>query len=179
VRLVGQALLALHDGHRRRVHAFGELLQQGLAIRVADGLGGDAFIDAFGFAIQVFAHRGLGGRPVLEQDEGLVFRDHCAAVRFDAAHRRAAGTELEAGLAADRIAGDGTRIRAQVEAAAGAWWQIALEVVDPVLVIGPACRSADGAIGVEGRGRLGVAELTMDSEEARPHLADALHFALR
>src|SRR5215472_302749 len=120
----------------------------------------------------------LRGR-VQSEDEDLVFIDSRAFIRKAAHDRRPPGAELEALPAFERLAVERGQPRFDREAAAYAGGKIAIEVVYPVLRIGPAALTLFDAVDRERIDLARIAERHHRRGEARGDLSHTLDRPLR
>src|ERR1700682_3575477 len=155
------------------------IVQNRLSFLAGDEADAYFFVHARGDAVNVGGDGLAFCRRVQAQHEDLVFVDLAAFERQTADHRRTAGAESESLSALKRLAVESRNPGFEREAAAHAGGQVAIEVVHPVLAVGPAAFAFFDAIDIERVELARVAERHHCRREARGRLSHAFHFALR
>jgi hypothetical protein len=155
----GRTLLAIHQAHR---HALSH------AVELAPGIG---------------LHALQRGGAVELQHEILLFVDGLVGAGTQVLHERPAAIELIASSALQWGARGRFEVRLDVRRAAHPRWQVALEVVHPFALAGPAARTlADlrvAAAQFQRRRGLGITEGDDSTVKLGHHLAHPRHLALR
>jgi hypothetical protein len=154
-------------------------IEDGLALGAGQHTHADALGNTLDVAPRVLRNRRFVGGGIEAEDEHLRLVDVGAFIRQGFEDGGTAGAELVRGRAFERRAGRRRQAGLEAEATAQPGGQVAVEVVDPVLRIGPASAAGCGAIDVEGFGQSRIAEGDHGLGEAHRNLAHALDLALR